>query len=74
MVLDAAVGDVGVADTSAHLACYFEGTYLHDGQPTIVTRSGGVTIIVVTTGDGARRAIGVHCGVGCNLAAPPAGP
>jgi hypothetical protein len=61
--------DVPVVGAAIH--CYREGTYIVDGKPFIVTRSGFVKVVVFTVVDGSRRAVAVHCGVGCRVAKPP---
>lgn len=55
-------------------ACYVEGTYLRGSQRTIVTRSGGVTVVVFSFKDGTRRAVGVFCEAGCSYVEAPRGP
>ena len=54
--------------------CYGEGAYLRGGEPFLLTRSGGVTIVVFTLADGSRRGVGVHCLDGCGTVPPPKGP
>jgi hypothetical protein len=55
-------------------ACFAEGTYLNGSQLTVVTRSGGVTVVVFSFRDGSRRAAGVFCEAGCAYVRPPDGP
>jgi hypothetical protein len=73
---------VAIASMSARLQppdikdvhCYGEGGYLQDGQPFVLTRSGGVTIVVFTLTDGSQRAIGVACFADCRTVGPPNSP
>jgi len=58
----------------AEVHCYGEGVYLRGEERFLLTRSGGVTIVVFTLADGSRRGVGVHCLAGCSTASPPKGP
>ena len=73
---------VGIASASlaglpaglAKARCYAEGAYVKGSEPTIMSRSGQVIVVVFMLDDGARRAIGVHCAAGCSAVPPPTGP
>jgi hypothetical protein len=62
------------AADAATTACYAEGMYLDGSQPTILNRSGSVTVVVFSGKDGTRRALGVFCKAGCSYVEPPRGP
>lgn len=54
--------------------CYREGSYLQNGSPIVLLRSGAAFIVAFTFTDGTRKGVGVHCGADCIVVSPPAGP
>lgn len=71
IVLDAVPDSADLEDPAARVVCYSEGSYLRNDQPIHLNRSGGVTIVVVTSKDGSKRAVGIYCSARCGPVAPP---